>query len=132
MTLLYSGNTLRNKLLKLIFSSNVRLYSQQKRRNLAVIVSSKRIYKQLLPAILAGTKKHLATRSEAVIRRADHSSVSGTRDTLRVVEALFDSHFRKQRNLGPTKVEIEKKINSLNKKQKPIALVGLMFTRKNI
>lgn len=121
-----------NKLLKLISSAESKLYSQQERHNFALIVNSERIDKQLLPAILAGAEKHITTRAEAVIKRASKSVISGNIETKRVVEVLFDSHFRKQRHKGPSKAEITKKIISISNSRKPINLVGLMFTRKNI
>lgn len=124
--------TIPNKLLKLISSSNIKLYSRQERHNLALIVNSKRIYKQLLPAILAAAEKHIITRTEAVVKRASKSPISENIETKRIVEALFDSHFRKQRHKGSSKEEVTKKIISISNSRKPINLVGLMFTRKNI
>lgn len=124
--------TIQNKLLKLISSPDIKLYSLQERHNLAVIVNSKRIYKQLLPAILAGAEKHITIRAEAVVKRALKSPLSENIETKRVIEVLFDSHFRKQRHKGPSKEEVAKKIILINNSRKPINLVGLMFTRKNI
>lgn len=132
MILLSSDNIIQNKLLKLISSPNIKLYSQQKRHSLAIIVNSKRIYQQLLPAILEGAEKHIKILVAAVIKRASRSPIAENIEIIRVAEALFDNHFRKQRNKGLSKEEIIKKIILINSNKKPINLVGLMFTRKNI
>lgn len=127
-----SNNAIQNKLLMLISSPNIKLYSRQERQNLAVIISSEMLYQQFIPEILAGADKHIRMRINAVIKRASRSPLLENTEIIQTAEALFDEHFRKQRNKGLSKEETIKKIISINNHKKPINLVGLMFTRKNI
>src|SRR6185369_15064438 len=121
-----------NRFLKLLASPHSRLYSQSERKERAVIINSKRIHNHLLASVLAGVENHLDTRVEAIKKRAAQSQITNNLQINQIIEALYDSHFRKQQHFGPSKEEVVKKISIAISKQEPINLVGMMFTRKNI
>lgn len=121
-----------NKLLALILSPQTRLYTKTERQRIGRIVGRNLIYKNLIPAILEGAKKHIYSREQAIIKRCKHSQLSEKLTTACVIETLMDLHFRKQRNKGISVKEISENVFALTENKKPINLVGLMFTRKNI
>jgi hypothetical protein len=123
---------MQNKLLHLISSPSIKLYSSKERKSLACVVDAEKIYQKLLPAIAAGGEKHVEQRAEAIKKRAGKSTLTNQIVINKMVEALFDSHFRKQKNKGPTKIEVADKLTQSYLNNSDINLVGLMFTRKNI
>lgn len=98
-------------------------YTSRKRTSLAVPLSARYLNDTIIPAISAGAKRQVTQRIEAIKKRGGENHV---------VEALFDPHFRKQRNYGPSKAAVAAKVEEAYRRREPISLVGLMFTRKNI
>lgn len=123
---------MQNKLIHLISSPFIKLYSRKEREGKACVIDADKIYKQLLPAITNGADKHVKLRIEAVKRRADKSTLTDQTKVNQIVEALDDSHFRKQKSKGPTKIEIANKLKHADFNNNVLNLFGLMFTRKNI
>lgn len=120
--------TIPNKFQMLIESTTVQCYAEKERIDKSIILSQAHMSRKVLPAIVEGARLHTTQRKQSILRRANpHARPQDT-----TVEALYDSHFRKQRNFGPTREAIYRKVAQAAARKEPITLVSLMFTRKNV
>src|SRR3989304_7825634 len=121
----------QNRLLELALSPMINLYSKDYRVKVGKIINKERITESLIPAIIKGSRKHVESRKNAIANRFSNK-ISDNKNLLFTIEALSDSHFRKQRNKGISSDELSQKVLMAHYNKEPINLVGLMFTRKNI
>jgi hypothetical protein len=115
-----------NKFQALIESPDIRLYSIAERASKSVALSSEDIKDHLLPRLLEAANEHVDNRKSCIEKK-----VFGIPVEQKITEVLFDTHFRKQKNYGPTRTTVQAKVGTAISKQEPIHLVSLMFTRKN-
>lgn len=112
---------------QLLIESNIDLIPDDKLKQLGIQIDDDYVKNNFFPSLIEGAKNHLEKRKNAAYQKSfDKNPIKLT------IEALFDSHFRKQTHFGPKKKEAEKKVKKAFLKKEPIYLVGLMFTRKNI
>jgi hypothetical protein len=115
-----------NKFQALIESEDAKYYLEQERIDKSVVISEKHLLSTLAPAIADGAMAHVSKREQAIRHKGSTDLVG------QVADALWDSHFRKQRNFGPTMEAIERKVRAAIADKEPITLIALMFTRKNV
>lgn len=110
-------------------------YTREERLKKAITVDHAYLDGVIVPAVVKGAREHVSARYTAVCKRVADGSCGFTYETTElahIVEALFDPHFRKQRRNGPTKATVQEKVKAALATRRPLELIGLMFTRKNI
>ena len=123
-------NLRRNTFQSLLESPQIVPYSCAERSSRTVVVENLYVDSYLLPDLCDAALNNALSRKSALRNRLESL---GSHDTsTHVTEALFDSHYRKQRNYGPSRDVVRKNVERAIASQRPIELVGLMFTRKNI
>lgn len=124
-----------NKFQSLLSAPHVRMYSHNERMKKAVVIKTSYLLGTLLPSLKTAAVEYVANRSRAVrdkVRKGITDITYPDEQTALITESLFDPHFRKQCRFGPSKQEVALKVTESLQAKKPIQLVGLMFTRKNI
>ena len=123
-------NPRRNTFQTLLEAPHIVPYSRIERSSRTVVIEKAYVESHMLPALCEAALSHAQSRTHTLQMRLEKSGVRGLSE--QVTEALFDSHYRKQRNYGPSKDTIRGKVEDALAAKRPIELVGLMFTRKNI
>ncbi|NBV76974.1 hypothetical protein EBR66_02345 [bacterium] len=119
-----------NTFQSLLESPHIVPYSGNERSSRTIVTTKTYVDSFLLPALCAAALSHAQARTRALHRRLEKANAQGVAEE--VTEALFDSHYRKQRNYGPSRDAVRKKVEAALAYRRPIELIGLMFTRKNI
>lgn len=120
-----------NSFLKLVYVSKDSMYSVEEIKERALKLDNEQIFCRLVSGLQLAAKEHVENRFKAIVKRGIRKY--GKSDNFELlVEALCDSHFRRQKNKGCSPEEIKLIVRPGYVKKEKLNLIGLMFTRKNI